>query len=659
MARIALHKRKLDTRRDTLDFRDQMYQPTLVEVPAYRLLADYRRARVPILDQGHEGACTGFGLASVVHYLLLTHKVEPDKTRVSPHMLYDLARRYDEWPGTGDTGSSCRGAMKGWHKHGVCRESLWAGSDAGAVIDDRRAEDAGRRPLGAYLRVNHVSLVAMHSAITEAGVLYASARVHEGWDMVGANGLVAQSDHIAGGHAFAIVAYDQDGFWIQNSWGAAWGKQGFGHVGYDDWLANGTDAWVARLGVAVRLRVPQGRDAPRTYVGAVRAKTWSYAELRPHVISIGNDGLLCPQGDIGTTPEMVAEIVRNDIPRITASWKKKRIVLYAHGGLVSQDDALQRVAEYRKSMLESECYPLAFIWHTDFWSTLKDILDDASARRRPEGMIDSAKDFLLDRLDDMLEPVARFAGGRRVWAEMKKNALAASKEEGGAHLVAEEIAALAHADASVEIHVVAHSAGSIFHAPLLQLLAALGIPVRTCTLWAPAATVELFREAYVPLITAGAIGRFTLFQLDDHTEQEDNCARIYNKSLLYLVSNAFEEHAHNPLTGADGEPIIGMAKFVDAAPDLRKLFDPSTGVAERVLAPTHGLPEGDPNASMAAHHADFDDDRATVLATLSRILGNRKATASASGSLRIKSGTSSRREMRHRVDGVVDLAATR
>jgi len=102
-----------------------------------------------------------------------------------------------------------------------------------------------------------------------------------------------------------------------------------------------------------------------------------------------------------------------------------------------------------------------------------------------------------------------------------------------------------------------------------------------------------------------------------------------------------------------------MAKFIDGAADLRKLFDPSTGIAERILAPTHGLPEGDPDASTASHHADFDDDRATVLATRSRILGNRKATASASSSLRIKSGTSSRREMRHRVDGMVDLAATR
>src|SRR5690242_17148479 len=61
--------RTLDARRDTLDFRDRMYVPTLVEVPPYRALDDYRKRGVPILDQGQEGACTGFGLATVAHYL--------------------------------------------------------------------------------------------------------------------------------------------------------------------------------------------------------------------------------------------------------------------------------------------------------------------------------------------------------------------------------------------------------------------------------------------------------------------------------------------------------------------------------------------------------------------------------------------------------------
>ncbi len=101
----------LNVRPDGIDFRDQMYVPTLVEVPLQRDLEDYLTLGVPILDQGRDGACTGFGLAAVAHYLLRTRKVFPDPVPISPAMLYAMARRYDEWAGEDSEGSSCRGAM--------------------------------------------------------------------------------------------------------------------------------------------------------------------------------------------------------------------------------------------------------------------------------------------------------------------------------------------------------------------------------------------------------------------------------------------------------------------------------------------------------------------------------------------------------------------
>ena len=114
--------RKLTARRDTLDFRDRMFETSLVEVPTHIPLADFLAWHTPVLDQGEEGACTGFGLATVANYLLQRRKVTPDKVPVSARMLYQMARRYDEWPGENYSGSSARGAMKGWQKHGVCTE---------------------------------------------------------------------------------------------------------------------------------------------------------------------------------------------------------------------------------------------------------------------------------------------------------------------------------------------------------------------------------------------------------------------------------------------------------------------------------------------------------------------------------------------------------
>lgn len=170
-------KRTFDARPDTLDFRDKMYVPTLVEVPTRRDMEEYKSFGVPILNQGTEGACTGFGLTTVANYLCRRRKIVPDDTAVSPRMFYEMAKRYDEWPGERYEGSNARGAMKGWHKHGVCAEALWPYDprEADRQLTDKRAADAVKRPLGAYFRVNHKDLVAMHSALAEVGVLYATS----------------------------------------------------------------------------------------------------------------------------------------------------------------------------------------------------------------------------------------------------------------------------------------------------------------------------------------------------------------------------------------------------------------------------------------------------------------------------------------------------
>src|SRR6478672_10900718 len=101
-----------------LDVRDRMYQPPALALPPqHPAAADMQRhlgsylARGLVLDQGADGACTGFGLAAVIHYLLWVRAVDQGHTegfaQVSPAMLYDLARFYDEWPGQGYDGSSC------------------------------------------------------------------------------------------------------------------------------------------------------------------------------------------------------------------------------------------------------------------------------------------------------------------------------------------------------------------------------------------------------------------------------------------------------------------------------------------------------------------------------------------------------------------------
>jgi hypothetical protein len=274
-------------------------------------------------------------------------------------------------------------------------------------------------------------------------------------------------------------------------------------------------------------------------------------------------------------------------------------------------------------------------------------------------VLSDAKDFLLDRLDDTVEILARALAGKASWDEMKENALGAASSGGGATMALDHLAAL-HKRMPFKVHVIGHSAGSIFHAPLVRLLTApagpvasgymkgrqgYGMPLETCTLWAPACTTQLFKDAYLPAVRRGAIGRFALFALDDKTEQDDNVAKIYNKSLLYLVSRAFEDSAIGP-----GTPILGMEKWLAADPELSTLF--TSGKADLVFAP-NSSPDGSSTASRATAHGAFDDDTATVKATLARMLaasGAPRPAGAAAPDLRFHQGSSSLRNRREQVD---------
>lgn len=246
---------RYDARPDEADFRDLLYRPSLLNVPMEMPVGTFLRRKLPVLNQGVEGSCTGFGLATAIHYLQHTRAGKNDKSLVSARMLYEMAKVYDRWSGEDYDGSSCRGAIKGWHKHGVCADETWPYSSdtVDRTLTPLRAADAAQRPLGAYFRVNTHDFTHMHTALAEVGVLYVSVQVHSGWQKVKADGLIHQVDDNIGGHAFALVGYDKTGFWLQNSWGPSWGYQGCGHMTYSDWLKNGMDAWVARCGVPVQL----------------------------------------------------------------------------------------------------------------------------------------------------------------------------------------------------------------------------------------------------------------------------------------------------------------------------------------------------------------------------------------------------------------------
>ena len=207
---------------------------------------------------------------------------------------------------------------------------------------------------------------------------------------------------------------------------------------------------------------------------------------------------------------------------------------------------------------------------------------------------------------------------------MKKNGeFASTSKEGGVRLLEKYVkAAMAHLDVKArsewELHLVGHSAGSIFAAHAMEPLLTTGVTLKTLQFLAPAITVELFKTQMLKLIQSGKAPNPTVYVLDDDTEKNDT-VWIYGKSLLYLVSNAFERER--------GKPILGMERFVRKIPGEGN--KPDAVVAKLLANSVNRLPSlvvaghnGDSASSSASRtHGGFDNDAVTLNSVLRRILG--------------------------------------
>ncbi|MDJ0861013.1 MAG: C1 family peptidase [Gammaproteobacteria bacterium] len=604
-------------RKDPLDLRDLPFEGSLRQLP----LSIDHRSRVPfVLDQGEEGACTGFGLAAVVNFLLSNHSDESrhPQESVSPRMLYELAKRYDEWEGKAYDGSSIRGAMKGWRRHGVCTQRLWPYREgrAGSLTPEAQL-DALSRPLGNYFRVRHRHLEHMHAALAEAGILYASARVHKGWNKVDSRtGRIPFTLELVGAHAFAIVGYDLEGFWVQNSWGDDWGLDGFCRISYDDWIENGMDCWVARLGVPTKSLAVAGPGTQRrvTYFDYIPHEEVVLSAIRPHFINLGNDGQFSESGRYSSEPREVEEVVQSSFDEQTTAWGgTPKLMLYAHGGLNDEKESATRIASLLPYFLGNEVYPLHFMWETGFGDTLTGIIEDAFRRGPLRSWRDAMRDRFLDLIDEAIELGSRPLG-KPMWAQIKQNAESASRRRGGAHHVAGRLADYARQN-RMELHLVGHSAGGVFHGHLVPVLLRLGLKIKTLTLFAPACSMELFETNLLAHLGRG-IDRITVFNLTDRAEQDDSVGPAYHKSLLYFVSEALEERK--------GTPLAGMDKYWGDDSAARRKLGAPVFQNERGVVYSAGSTPRVRLMTDSGTHGGFDNDEDTLNSMLRIILGTNR-----------------------------------
>lgn len=589
---------QLSALQDVPDLRDLPFQPSLRQLkiqlrPPSKLI---------ILDQQREGACTGFGLAAIINLL---NQQRDNKTRVSPRMLYEMAKLHDEWPGESYAGSSCRGAIKGWFNMGVCQDSQWKYvENKPGEFDLKKAKDARKNTIAAYYRVQP-RISDFHAALNEAGAIFCSASTHTGWQKPHkTTGVITHDDEKAGGHAFAIVGYNTQGFWVQNSWGKKWGKSGLGLWLYEDWHENIMDAWVFNLALSTPQiwHLPDQGEKNRSGLSFKPSPTRS--EIAGHFVHV-DDGQFHKQGRYWSNVEDVRitakEVVRKKKPF-------KHLLLYAHGGLNSPKDSATRIAAMKETFKANGIYPYHFMYDTGITEELGDII--FRRKKRAEARVGGFSDWT----DKLLEWATRIPG-RALWREMKSGASLPFRPA-GAGTKTLEIFLKEFASATgnrPDIHIAGHSTGGILQAHLLNAMEEMAPELRisSCSLLAPACSVDLFRSHYYPYLVSDAesfgINQMLIYNLSNKLEKDDQVGQVYRKSLLYLVSRAFEEETP--------EAILGMKKYTD------KLMKEAEVKALGDRLKFHYSNGRTSEFSKSETHGGFDNDLETMNSLLETILG--------------------------------------
>lgn len=156
------------------------------------------------LDQGREGACTGFGLS---HVLGTTPRRRTNVDNAFAQQRYYRARFFDEWAGENYDGSSVLGAMEGAKADGMVKSYHWA-----------------------------TSLAEIVYAVSWKGPVEIGVNWYSGMFNPDFNGFLKPTGQIEGGHALCIggINFAQRFFVLYNSWGKDWGLAGNALLSFDD-----------------------------------------------------------------------------------------------------------------------------------------------------------------------------------------------------------------------------------------------------------------------------------------------------------------------------------------------------------------------------------------------------------------------------------------
>lgn len=247
---------RLGWTRDLSDIRDFKVRTVDVKAPT-KTSVDLRHWMPPVQDQGTIGSCTAHAAVAIINFY--QKKTFDTCVPLSRLFLYKVTRRLAKK--RGDSGAELRTTMQAMVMFGAPPEEYLPYKVEEfdneptafhyALADDYRART--------YVRHDHVgttpqkTLLSIKSSLEQNVPVMFGMTVYKSFPGIGArddhSGMIpmpSSKDKIDGGHAMVIAGFDdaKNAFLVRNSWGEAWGAQGYGWLPYA-YVTNGvaSDFW--------------------------------------------------------------------------------------------------------------------------------------------------------------------------------------------------------------------------------------------------------------------------------------------------------------------------------------------------------------------------------------------------------------------------------
>ena len=202
---------------------------------------DLRAAWWAIGDQGQTGSCVGWASADSVlrwHFVKAGHISKTES--LSVRFAWMAAKETDEFTTAPTTfieadGTSLKAALDIARKYGAVKDKVLPFGSATLFpgeVDEFYAMAANLK-IASYFNLG-INLPTWRRWLAANGPILTRLTCDDTWmNAKATNGVLATYNPATanGGHAVALVGYDQNGFIVRNSWGtSSWGDKGFAYA---------------------------------------------------------------------------------------------------------------------------------------------------------------------------------------------------------------------------------------------------------------------------------------------------------------------------------------------------------------------------------------------------------------------------------------------